>query len=406
MLASRMVHLGSSAALSSPARMATVALVAAFALRCQSLAGDNLFEQGAGGSAGAAGAGEADELAAVGGMMDVGGAGGSSSSTVDDPPLLGFGGASAAESPPSMGGTGTGGSSSISVAPAATDAGVAPIATPTEDCVLGEFQAPEPLTGLDQGLNPELTLDFWSPTVSADGRTLFFAVSADGVDEQIATATRADRGAVFAPAAAVTTVNSAGQDGGPLLSADGLSLYFYSTRVGGLGDRDVWLSTRADVASEFGAPTPLPGINGPDVDHLPWVTRDELTMLWTTTRSGGIGQGDVWIARRGFRSDGFSNIAPLNGVNSASYEGRAILANDELTTYFASDRPGGVGALDLWVATRNDRTGTFSQIANLARLNSSGADLDPVLSADERELFFSSNRGGPHRLWRSVRACQ
>jgi Tol biopolymer transport system component len=191
-----------------------------------------------------------------------------------------------------------------------------------------------------------------------------------------------------------------------MLSADGLSLYFYSTREGGLGNRDVWLSTRPDVGADFTAPTLVAGVNGPDDDHVPWLSPDELTMLWETNRPGGVGGFDIWIARRAFRSDGFSSIAPLNAVNSASTEGRAVLGNDELSMYFASDRPGGMGSLDLWLATRSNAGDSFSQLTNLASLNSSSSDSDPFLSADERELMFASDRDGRMRLWRSVRVCE
>jgi Tol biopolymer transport system component len=285
--------------------------------------------------------------------------------------------------------------------PAAADAGAGPIT----DCVLGDFQAPELLAGLEQGLNPGQNLELWAPSLSAEGSTLFFAVSVSGVDEQIASATRDGRGASFDPAT-IAAVNAANDDGTPLLSADGLSLYFYSTREGGLGDRDVWLATRADAAADFATATLVAGVNGPNMDHVPWLSPDELTMLWATNRGGGVGELDIWIARRNFRSDGFSNATPLSGVNSTVNEGRAILSNDELAIYFASERPGGVGGMDLWVATRSDREDAFSEVTNLAGLNSSSLDQDPILSADERELIFASGRDGNIRLWRSVRDCE
>jgi Tol biopolymer transport system component len=314
---------------------------------------------------------------------------------------MNFGGAPQ-EAPPSMGVAGAMSVPDPAGVPAAADAGVAPIA----DCVLGDFQEPELLTGLEQGLNPGQGLNLWSPSLTAEGSTLFFAVSVDGVDEQIAVGTRDGRGAAFAPAAVLAGINSAGEDGTPLLSSDGRSLYFHSTRAGGLGDRDVWLATRADGAAEFTVATLVAGVNGPNMDHVPWVSPDELTILWATNRSGGVGQLDIWIARRSFRSDGFSSVAPLNGVNSAVNEGRAVLSNDELTIYFASERAGGVGGMDLWAATREDGADTFSQVTNLAGLNSSSLDQDPVLSADERELVFVSGRDGRIRLWRSVRDCE
>jgi hypothetical protein len=405
-----MIQFGSSVARESPWRVATVLGVIVCALRCQAPSDDGLFEAALRGAAGTPTVNAVETPADLPDESDVEvevpGAGGSAASTegsppLTNPPLLGLGG-TAGESPPLTGLAGAMGSPDVTDARAAVDAGIAPIA----DCVLGEFQTPELLTGIEQSLNPDLALNLWSPSLSTDGRTLFFAISADGIDEQLATATRDDRGAVFSPATALAAINSPGQDGTPLLSADGLSLYFHSTREGGVGNRDVWLSTRADAGAEFTAPTLVAGVNGADVDHLPWVSPDELTLLWATNRSGGVGQDDIWMARRTVRGEAFSSVAPLPGINGTSNEGRAVLAADDLTIYFSSDRPGGVGGLDLWVATRNDGAGSFSQVANLAAVNSASSDTDLFLSADQRELLFSSARDGRIRLWRSIRECE
>jgi WD40-like Beta Propeller Repeat len=403
MLASHMFQAGACVARGSSLRIAPLALIATIALQCQSPGRDGLFQSSPLGSAGAAnvspGGTPADLPAGSGGLF-VPGTGESAVPGEEGPPLSGVGG-TAGQDPQSMGPPGAMDSPDASGVPATLDAGVAPV----EDCVLGEFQAPEPLTGIEQGLNPALTLSLWSPSLSADGFTLFFAASS-GADEQTATATRADRGAAFGRAIGVPEVSSEGQNGTPALSADGLTLYFYSTRGGGLGSRDLWLSTRSDTAAEFTTPTLIAGVNSPAFEHVPWVSPDELTLIWATDRSGGVGQGDIWIARRSFRSDGFSGVAPLNGVNSPSDETRAVLGDDGLTIYLSSNRPGGVGGRDLWVATRNDPADTFSQITNLAGVNSSSEDTDPALSADGRELMFASARDGSVRLWRSVRDCE
>jgi TolB protein len=350
----------------SPWKFAGAILTATTALRCGSSAD---FPSG-----------EAAEIEASG-------AGGAAESR---PPVSGVAGTDAAP-PSSIGVAGpTASPPEVSLAPTVMDAGVDAGVAPSADCALGAFQAPEPLTGLEQGLDPDAQLSLWSPSLSPDGLTLFFAVSVDGGDELIATATRQDGGSAFSPG----------------VSADGLSLYFFSTREGGLGRRDVWRAARPALAADFAAPTLVAGINGPDDDHLPWLSPDELTMLWETNRPGGVGGFDIWIARRAFRSDGFSNIAPLNGVNGASTDGRAVLSRDELTIYFTSERPDGMGRLDLWLAARSTREDSFSQLTNLASLNSSGLDQDPFLSADERELMFASDRDGQMRLWRSVRVCE
>jgi hypothetical protein len=53
------------------------------------------------------------------------------------------------------------------------------------------------------------------------------------------------------------TVNSAVFDGGPSISADGLSLYFASARPGGEGMEDLWLATRRTIGDTFGPPVNL-----------------------------------------------------------------------------------------------------------------------------------------------------
>ena len=58
-------------------------------------------------------------------------------------------------------------------------------------------------------------------------------------------------------------VNSSAFDGGPSISRDGLSLYFTSERPGGSGAGDLWVTRRATATGSFGAlrtsPAPRPG---------------------------------------------------------------------------------------------------------------------------------------------------
>src|SRR5687768_10003968 len=56
-------------------------------------------------------------------------------------------------------------------------------------------------------------------------------------------------------------------------------------------------------------------------------------------------------------------------VNSEYDDHAAILSADELTMYFASNRPGSVaGSEDIWVATRKNRNGRWGRVRNLGPL--------------------------------------
>lgn len=267
---------------------------------------------------------------------------------------------------------------------------------PCEPPLLGPFQTPEPVTGL------ELDVAAWGPALADAGGTLLFAA---GTPEDIFRASRSGRGALFSAAAPLAAINTPGEEGTPFASADGLALYFYAIRQGGVGGRDLWVAERAAPGAELGAPTPLPVVNTSADEQNPWLSPDGRTLLFDSTRPGGQGQQDLWIARRPARGADFGEPENLAALNGPDYDQGPALSADGLSLFFASTRPGGQGDLDLWVASRGSLDAEFSEPENLEAVNSTGLDLDPALSADGAELFFSSSRDGAQRLYRAVRRC-
>jgi hypothetical protein len=265
-------------------------------------------------------------------------------------------------------------------------------------CELGRFEEPEPLGGL------AASVALWAPALSADGRTLYFASRAGGSVERLFAATRvAEDSAAFASATPLSSLDSGQGEGTPLLSFDAQTLYFYSQRAG--LERDLWFATWQAASSAFGVPTPLDNLNSASIEHLPWLSLDELTLLFVSTRSGGLGQSDVWSATRADKAADFAELEPLASINSSRDEGRAVLSSDGLTVFFASAREGSLGSHDLWTATRTAPGEPFPEPTNLAELNSPNLDTDVFLAHGERELFFASDRRGQTELWRSVRGC-
>jgi len=92
-------------------------------------------------------------------------------------------------------------------------------------------------------------------------------------------------------------------------------------------------------------------------------------------------------------------------VNSAFRELGARLSPDELSLYFGSDRPGGLGAFDIWVSRRACLECPWEAPANLCpNINSFGGDGAPALSPDGLLLFFSGARAGGEDIWVSRRS--
>ena len=70
--------------------------------------------------------------------------------------------------------------------------------------------------------------------------------------------------------------------------------------------------------------------------------------------------------------------------------GHPSLTKDGKTLYFASDKPGGYGGVDLYVSNR-EIGGTWGTPVNLGpKINTSGDDMFPYI-ADDGTLYFASN---------------
>ena len=98
----------------------------------------------------------------------------------------------------------------------------------------------------------------------------------------------------------------------------------------------------------------------------------------------------------------FSNWSaptPVTTLNTAANDEYAVLSKDELTIYFTSDRPGsqrrtdGTFSLDLWFATRDSVDSPWSEPQNMGpQINSAADDSLPFLSPNEHVLYFYSRR--------------
>jgi hypothetical protein len=90
-------------------------------------------------------------------------------------------------------------------------------------------------------------------------------------------------------------VNSSSYDSGPSISADGLSLFFGSSRPGGYGGRDIWLTRRKTLSDPFGPTVNLgPTVNSSSQDITPFISADGSTLYFCSNRPGGMGGHDLW----------------------------------------------------------------------------------------------------------------
>src|SRR6266436_1059982 len=154
-------------------------------------------------------------------------------------------------------------------------------------------------------------------------------------------------------------INSAFSDQGPAISKDGLSLYFTSDRPEGLGGPfDMYVSQRASVDDPWGSPVNLgPTVNTAFDEGEPGLSRDGHFLFFQSKRPGGFGGIDLWVSYREHTHDDFDWQPAVNlgaGVNSAADDqGPSYFENEEdgaPQLYFGSSRPGGLGGADIYVS--------------------------------------------------------
>ena len=260
--------------------------------------------------------------------------------------------------------------------------------TGSDAAPLGPWSTPQPVAGA-------MTIDIADedPALSADGLELIFK-TADPLDANRAHLYRMRRTDALAPWSAparlgVTALGSADQT--PVLSANGLTLYFASNR-GGAGV-DTYTATRGALTDDFSGATPLLEANSAKVDK------------WLAPCAGG---RYVMISQRGADTteDLYEGVlgaqVPVRlAISSTGGERGVWLSSDCRTLLFGGDRD---GTYKIYEATRMSPTDPWSAPQLVADFAMLGGDLeDPFLSADGRTFVLTSNVAGSKDLYISTR---
>lgn len=203
----------------------------------------------------------------------------------------------------------------------------------------------------------------------------------------------------WSPATALAELNTPFADGCPFLTKRGDALYFNSNRPGGYGNSDLYVSYWDSDAQRWGTPINLgPGINTASAEQCPVLLNSGKEMIFASDRPGGAGGFDLWSATRHDHRDELDWGSPMNlaALNTSAAEfGHGTYEDKDGSTvvYFNSGRPGGAGLQDIYTSTRPEG-GTFAAPTLVAALSSPATDRDARLSKDGLEIVFASDRPG------------
>jgi outer membrane protein OmpA-like peptidoglycan-associated protein len=188
-------------------------------------------------------------------------------------------------------------------------------------------------------------------------------------------------------------INSPFAEHSPLITPDGQTLIFTSTRSSddyqiksATNYEDVYISHKK--GNQWSTPEKIsPAINVKFNEAAVSLSPDGKTLFLYYED----GKGDIYSSS--FENGEWSKPAPLNAfINHPLYrETSACVSPDGKKLYFSSNRPGGKGGLDIYVCELG-ANGDWGRPSNLGSTVNSRADEDsPFLHADSVTLYFSSN---------------
>ena len=209
----------------------------------------------------------------------------------------------------------------------------------------GEWNSTTPLPTLINSARNEVLLDF-----NDNGQVLYYykGLKLSGGETLVDSFSTEEKVDLYAPKMETPLVSEKG-DESPYFFNDSTML-FSSNRTGGLGGKDIYVSTKKDgywtVPKNLGT-----NINSHYDEVSPFLSMDGRTLYFSSNRLESIGEMDIYRARYNDGKQAWE--APENmawPVNSPANDRDFRLSSNGLEGYFSSDRKSGNGGFDLYTA--------------------------------------------------------
>lgn len=263
----------------------------------------------------------------------------------------------------------------------------------------GKYAMSLPSTDTPDNMSFRINSEFdeYFPSISQDDSTIVFTRKTGGIDEDFYRAQRDSCGGWFIARDLGAPPNSPDQEGAQMISADNHYLFFMrcgnrSPNGWEMGGCDLYFS----YTEKGGWAQPVPfgaTINTPAFEGMPSLSPDNKVLYFISTRPGGYGGKDIWKSE--FKN-GLWQIPENLGseINTPGDETAPWIASDNKTLYFTSDGHPGLGGNDIYY-TKQDDSGHWQRPENLGYpINSSYDDVSITLSKDGKKAYYASNRPG------------
>ncbi len=267
------------------------------------------------------------------------------------------------------------------------------------DFAIEALKNPVPFNPINMGPNINTQYDEYSPTLTVDEKTFIFTrqrprdeqtIHSMAFEEDFFISSWID--SAWSPAKKMPApINSHGNEGAQCISPDGQYMYFtICNKEDGVGSCDLYYARRQ--GNQWTSPVNMgPVVNSSTWDSQPSISPDGNTLYFASARGGGVGNMDIWSTTR------VNNVwqSPVNlgpTINTKKGEMSPFIHPDGQTLYFNSNGHVGMGANDIYFS-RMDSSSQWQTPVNLGYpINTFKDEGFLIVNGKGNKAYFSSGQ--------------